>query len=152
MLSIPCRLIAEFCSRLSCQVGGGIRTVESARSVLAAGAHRVILGSSLVRDGAVDTYFAVAMGNEFGVERLVAALDSRGGRVAIHGWKTVTEIKPAEMMRTLEPYCSAFLYTHIDTEGIAALVLAPERYRGCGARGRRLHRWRAGQWASGQAA
>ena len=46
------------------------------------------------------------------------AIDSRGGRVAIHGWKTVTEITPAEMMQALEPYCSAFLYTHIDTEGL----------------------------------
>jgi len=38
--------------------------------------------------------------------------------VAIHGWKTVTAITPGEMMRALEPYCSAFLYTHIDTEGL----------------------------------
>lgn len=38
--------------------------------------------------------------------------------MAIHGWKTITEITPAEMMTALEPYCSAFLYTHIDTEGM----------------------------------
>jgi phosphoribosylformimino-5-aminoimidazole carboxamide ribotide isomerase len=112
------RLIIEFCGRLPCQVGGGIRTVESARSVLGAGARRVILGSSLVRDGAVDTNFAVAMRTEFGIERLVAAIDSRGGRVAIHGWKMITEITPAEMIRALQSYCSAFLYTHIDTEGM----------------------------------
>ncbi len=58
------------------------------------------------------------MCDEFGAERLVMAIDSRGGRVAIHGWKTITEITPAEMMQALEPYCSAFLYTHIDTEGL----------------------------------
>jgi phosphoribosylformimino-5-aminoimidazole carboxamide ribotide isomerase len=46
------------------------------------------------------------------------AIDSRGGRVAIHGWKTITAIAPAEMMKALEPYCWAFLYTHIDTEGL----------------------------------
>jgi phosphoribosylformimino-5-aminoimidazole carboxamide ribotide isomerase len=54
---------------------------------------------------------------EFGPERIVAAIDSRGGRVAIHGWKTVTEIMPAAMISDLEPYCAAFLYTHVDTEG-----------------------------------
>ena len=112
------RLIVEFCGRLPCQVGGGIRTVEGGRSMLAAGAQRVIVGSSLVRDGAVDADFAAAMSKECGAERLVAAIDSRGGRVATHGWKTITEITPAEMIRTLEPYCSAFLYTHIDTEGM----------------------------------
>jgi phosphoribosylformimino-5-aminoimidazole carboxamide ribotide isomerase len=78
----------------------------------------VIVGSSLVRDGAVDTNFAAAMSGEFGIERLVAAIDSRGGRVAIHGWKTITGVTPTEMIRTLKPYCSAFLYTHIDTEGM----------------------------------
>ena len=112
------RLIVEFCGRLPCQVGGGIRTVEGGRSMLAAGAQRVIVGSSLVRDGGVDADFAAAMSKECGAERLVAAIDSRGGRVATHGWKTITEITPAEMIRTLEPYCSAFLYTHIDTEGM----------------------------------
>lgn len=111
-------LIAEFCSQLPCQVGGGIRAAEKARLVLNAGAKKVILGSSLIRDGEVDAEFAGGLCTEFGEERLVMAIDSRGGRVAIHGWKTITAITPAEMMQALEPYCSAFLYTHIDTEGL----------------------------------
>jgi phosphoribosylformimino-5-aminoimidazole carboxamide ribotide isomerase len=111
-------LIAEFCGKLPCQVGGGVRSAENARQVLKAGAKRVILGSSLIKDGVVDSQFASALCDEFGVERLVMAIDSRGGKVAIHGWKTVTSITPVEMMHALEPYCSAFLYTHIDTEGL----------------------------------
>jgi phosphoribosylformimino-5-aminoimidazole carboxamide ribotide isomerase len=111
-------LIGDFCGQLPCQVGGGIRTANDAQRVFDAGAKRVILGSSLVNDGIVDTTFASAVSGQFGVHRLVAAIDSRGGRVAIHGWKTITQITPAEMMAALEPYCSAFLYTHIDTEGM----------------------------------
>jgi phosphoribosylformimino-5-aminoimidazole carboxamide ribotide isomerase len=111
-------LIAEFCGKLPCQVGGGIRSANNAREVLKAGAKRVILGSSLINDGAVDTLLARSLCEEFGIERLVMAIDSRGGRVAIHGWKTVSAITPEEMMQALEPYCSAFLYTHIDTEGL----------------------------------
>jgi len=111
-------LIAEFCGKLPCQVGGGIRSASKARDVLAAGARRIIVGSSLVRDGGVDVTFAAALSEEFGTSRLVAAIDSRGGRVAIHGWKTITEITPAFMIEVLAPYCSAFLYTHIDTEGM----------------------------------
>ena len=44
-------------------------------------------------------------------------MDSRGGRVSIHGWKQATDLTPAEMMRETEEYCGAYLYTHIDTEG-----------------------------------
>jgi len=111
-------LIAEFCEKLPCQVGGGIRSAERAREVLKSGARLVILGSSLIKDRAVDTEFANALYQEFGSDRLVMAIDSRGGHVAIHGWKTLTAITPAEMITALEPYCSAFLYTHIDTEGL----------------------------------
>jgi phosphoribosylformimino-5-aminoimidazole carboxamide ribotide isomerase len=111
-------LVAEFCGKLPCQVGGGIRSVENVRQVLKTGARRVILGSSLIKDGFVDSQFAASLSDEFGAEPLVMAIDSRGGRVAIHGWKTPTDITPIDMMKALEPYCSAFLYTHIDTEGL----------------------------------
>jgi phosphoribosylformimino-5-aminoimidazole carboxamide ribotide isomerase len=111
-------LITEFCGKLPCQVGGGIRSAENARRVIKAGAKRVILGSSLIRGGKIDAAFASELSGEFGIERLVMAIDSRGGRVAIHGWKTITVITPEEMIQVLEPYCSAFLYTHIDSEGM----------------------------------
>lgn len=111
-------LIAEFCRQLPCQVGGGIRSAAIAQQVLDAGARKAILGSSLIKEGAVDVAFATALRNEFGAEKLVAAIDSRGGRVAIHGWKTVTRITPAAMIAALELDFSAFLYTHIDTEGL----------------------------------
>jgi phosphoribosylformimino-5-aminoimidazole carboxamide ribotide isomerase len=112
------RLIADFCTKLPCHVGGGIRSVDDARHALSAGARRVIVGSSLIKSGAVNVDFAATLSNEFGTEKLVAAIDSRGGRVAIHGWKTITDITPTSMIAALEPYFSAFLYTHIDTEGL----------------------------------
>jgi phosphoribosylformimino-5-aminoimidazole carboxamide ribotide isomerase len=111
-------LIAEFCRKLPCQVGGGIRSVEEAAKIFDWGARRAIVGSSLVKNGTIDRAFATRLSEEFGPERLVFAVDSRDGRVAIHGWKTVTAITPEEMMRQLGTLCSAFLYTHIDTEGL----------------------------------
>jgi len=112
-------------------VGGGIRSAADAQALLDCGAKKVIVGSSLIKvstqaktdraDGpadAVDTGFAKSLFELFGAERLVFAVDARGGRVAIHGWKTITGIEPAEMMEQLEPFCCAFLYTHIDTEGL----------------------------------
>ncbi len=124
-------LVAEFCGKLPCQVGGGIRSIADAQAVLDCGAKRVIVGSSLIsilsqtqETGAgnpratVNTTFAKSLSERFGAERLVFAVDARGGRVAIHGWKTATDVEPIAMMQQLEPFCSAFLYTHIDTEGL----------------------------------
>jgi phosphoribosylformimino-5-aminoimidazole carboxamide ribotide isomerase len=112
------QVIADLCRKLSCQVGGGIRSADEAQKVFDCGAKKVIVGSSLIKDGAIDVAFAKGLSDQIGNDRLVFAVDSRGGRVAIHGWKTITDIAPAEMMQQLEPFCSAFLYTHIDTEGL----------------------------------
>jgi phosphoribosylformimino-5-aminoimidazole carboxamide ribotide isomerase len=49
---------------------------------------------------------------------LVFALDSRGGRVAVDGWRKNTDVTAFEMIRSLEPFCGTFLYTHIETEGL----------------------------------
>lgn len=111
-------LIGDFCRQLPCQVGGGIRTVDSAAKVMRTGAKRVIVGSSLLRDDKVNVDFARALAATVGAEHVVCAIDSRGGRVAIHGWQTITSVTPDEMMQALGPYCAAFLYTHIDTEGL----------------------------------
>ena len=59
-------LIADFVRRLPCQVGGGIRTVETAREILALGARRVILGSSLIQAAQVNTKFAQEIAGSFG--------------------------------------------------------------------------------------
>ncbi|MGA1985687.1 MAG: HisA/HisF-related TIM barrel protein [Candidatus Sulfotelmatobacter sp.] len=112
------KLVSEFARQLPCQVGGGIRTVEVAQAALAAGAQRVIIGSALFAEERLDHDFAERIADAVGPSRLVFALDAIGGRVVIHGWRNVTEVAPLEMIQTLEPWCSAFLYTHVDTEGL----------------------------------
>ena len=111
-------IAAGICGRLPCRMGGGIRTVERARAVLDAGAHAVIVSSSLFRDGVVDLGFASSLAKAIGADRVIAAVDSRGGRVAIHGWKTMLPITAVEAIGALEPFCAEFLYTHVDTEGL----------------------------------
>jgi phosphoribosylformimino-5-aminoimidazole carboxamide ribotide isomerase len=111
-------MVAGICRRLPCRVGGGIRTIERAQAVLAAGAHAVIASSALFRDGQVDTAFAGSLSAAIGAGRVIAAVDSRGGFVAIHGWKTILPVTAVDAVRALEPYCSEFLYTHVDREGL----------------------------------
>jgi phosphoribosylformimino-5-aminoimidazole carboxamide ribotide isomerase len=111
-------IVASICARLPCRVGGGIRSLERARAVLGQGAHAVIVSSALFRGGVVDVAFARSLAEAIGHDRVIAAVDSRGGRVSIHGWKTVLPITAVEAVKALEPYCSEFLYTHVDTEGL----------------------------------
>jgi phosphoribosylformimino-5-aminoimidazole carboxamide ribotide isomerase len=111
-------LVREIAHRLPCQVGGGIRSLQAAQTMLDAGARRVIVASALFDDGRLDTRFAQDLAEAVGNSRLVFALDAIAGRVAIHGWKKRTDVTPLEMIRTLEQWCEAFLYTNIDTEGL----------------------------------
>jgi phosphoribosylformimino-5-aminoimidazole carboxamide ribotide isomerase len=111
-------MVAEICRRLPCRVGGGIRSIDRATAVLEAGAHAVIASSALFRGGVVDAFFARSLAEAVGVDRVIAAVDSRGGHVAIHGWKTVLPITAVDAVRALEPFCGEFLYTHVDKEGL----------------------------------
>jgi phosphoribosylformimino-5-aminoimidazole carboxamide ribotide isomerase len=111
-------LVRELARQLPCQVGGGIRSVEAAQTALAAGAQRVILGSALFVEDKLEVGFAERLADAVGSSRLVFALDAIGDRVAIHGWRKVTGVSPLEMVRGLEPWCGAFLYTHVEAEGL----------------------------------
>ena len=111
-------MVKQIVQRLPCQVGGGIRSLETAREVLEMGARSAIFGSALLEGGKINTRFAAALASELGTAALVFALDSRGGRVAIDGWRQGTSLTAFDMIRELEPFCGTFLYTHIDTEGL----------------------------------
>jgi phosphoribosylformimino-5-aminoimidazole carboxamide ribotide isomerase len=111
-------LVARICSALPCRVGGGIRTIERAQAILAVGARKVILGSSLFTGNLVNIHFARDLSDQIGPDRLIAAVDGKGGKVVVHGWRTSLEISPAEAIRMLEPFFSEFLYTHVDLEGL----------------------------------
>jgi phosphoribosylformimino-5-aminoimidazole carboxamide ribotide isomerase len=111
-------IVRQIAPALSCRVGGGIRTVERAQEVLAAGAQQIIASSALFRNGAPDLEFARALSDAVARERVIAAVDSRNGHVVIHGWKTELPLSAAEAVAALEPFCDEFLYTHVDTEGL----------------------------------
>ena len=111
-------IVARICQSLPCRVGGGIRTIERAEATLAAGAHKVILGSSLFKDAEVDLDFVRRLSDRVGPDRVIAAVDAKGGRVVIHGWRTALDLTAVDAVRSLEPYVGEFLYTHVDLEGL----------------------------------
>jgi phosphoribosylformimino-5-aminoimidazole carboxamide ribonucleotide (ProFAR) isomerase len=110
-------IVRNLCSRKTCRVGGGIRSVERAAQVLTQGALKVIVGSSAFTRQGIDLTFLRTLAISIPRERIMIAVDSLGGQVAIHGWRTVLPLKTADAIAQLEPYCSEFLSTYIDGEG-----------------------------------
>ena len=112
-------LVAKIAQRLPCQAGGGIHTIERARQVLDAGAKRVIIGSALFSaEGNVNTEFAAGLAAAVGAERVVAGIDTKNGRIAVKGWKAQVALTPDDAIPQLEAHAAAFLYTHVDGEGL----------------------------------
>jgi phosphoribosylformimino-5-aminoimidazole carboxamide ribotide isomerase len=111
-------LVASICTQLPCRVGGGIRSVERSRAVLDSGARKVIVGSAIFRDGRPNIALAQRLALELGEDRWIAAVDARGGRVVVDGWRTQLEITPEDAMRALEPHTGEFLFTNVDIEGL----------------------------------
>jgi phosphoribosylformimino-5-aminoimidazole carboxamide ribotide isomerase len=119
-------LIERITRRLPCQVGGGISSIAKAEEMLSLGVRRVILGSALFHsseDGElsgkqlVNTRFAEELADAVGPDRIVCGVDAKGGRISVRGWKQQIDVTPEEAIAELNPFCCAFLYTHIDKEG-----------------------------------
>ena len=119
-------LVRYIAARLPCRVGGGVRSAARAAELVEAGATHVIVGSSLFRgarasdphDQPVNLSFAQELVRAVGNQRIIGAVDSKAGQVVIHGWKTSLPITAVDAVKALEPYCSEFLYTHVDREGL----------------------------------
>jgi phosphoribosylformimino-5-aminoimidazole carboxamide ribotide isomerase len=112
-------LVAQIAGRLPVQVGGGIHSIDRARQMLDAGARRVIIGSALFSEtGKVNAAFAAELAAGLGAERVVAGIDTKNGRIAVKGWKAQVALTPDEAIPQLENHAGAFLYTHVDSEGL----------------------------------
>ena len=112
-------LVAQIAKRLPVQAGGGIHSIERARQVLDAGAKRVIIGSALFSaEGTVNTDFAAKLAASVGAAQVVAGIDTKNGRIAVKGWKAQVALTPDDAIPQLEAHAAAFLYTHVDGEGM----------------------------------
>jgi phosphoribosylformimino-5-aminoimidazole carboxamide ribotide isomerase len=119
-------LVRRVAAALPCRVGGGIRSVGRAQDLIEAGANAVIVGSAFfdARGRSAEgppmlkLDFARALAEAVGPQKVIAAVDSRGGKVVIHGWKTTLPISAVDAVQALDPFVDEFLYTHVDTEGL----------------------------------
>jgi phosphoribosylformimino-5-aminoimidazole carboxamide ribotide isomerase len=96
------RLVRALCReaarrKIRVRVGGGIHSVARAERVLSLGAEKIA---------------------RVGRKRVILALDSEGGRIVVRGWRRKLSLRPQDVMPALEKYCSEFLCTYVDAEGM----------------------------------
>ena len=110
-LAVIQKLAAE--SGLKLEVGGGVRDEASARRYLDAGVSRVILGSAAIENPA----FMEALAKRY-PGQVAAGVDAKNGFVAIHGWKTITDMIAYDFVESLPRRgIDTVIYTDISRDG-----------------------------------
>jgi phosphoribosylformimino-5-aminoimidazole carboxamide ribotide isomerase len=111
-------LVKMLAARAVTRVGGGVRSVERAKALAAQGAFRIIVGTAAFGADGPDVAFLESLVSAVGRDRLVLALDSKDGRIVVKGWQEATRFSAEEVIQQLEPWCSGFLCTYVDKEGM----------------------------------
>jgi len=125
-------MIKPLLRKAECRLGGGIRTPEQAKELVSLGARKIIVGSSAFRDASgkfgVNIPFLEAMAKKIGRERLIVAVDARGGEIVVDGWKTPTGLDLFAAAKAVEPFAGELLFTCVEREGtMTGIDLAPVR-------------------------
>ncbi len=110
-------IVELLASRAVTRVGGGVRTVDRARRLVSQGASKVIVGTAAFHADGPNTDFLSELAAAIGRDRVIIALDSKGGRIVVNGWRESTSLAAEDSLRQLEPYCAGFLCTYVDKEG-----------------------------------
>ena len=113
-------IVARIAARARIRVGGGVRTIARARELIGCGAEKVIVGTAAFGAGGICREFLSELVGSITSDRIIIALDSREGRIVIKGWRESLDYTAEEVVRELEPYCSGFLCTYVDKEGMMA--------------------------------
>ena len=111
-------LVQLLAGRAVTRVGGGVRSIERAQTLIGQGASRVIVGTAAFTDRGVDHAFLRALATAVGRERIILALDSKAGHIVVKGWQEATALTAEQVVGELEHHCGAFLCTYVDKEGM----------------------------------
>ena len=96
------------------QIGGGIRDLATAESLLSAGADRVVIGTAAVENPSL----VEDLCQKHGSQRVVIAVDAKDGLVAIKGWLESTEVKAQDLVEQMALLgVRRILYTDISRDG-----------------------------------
>jgi phosphoribosylformimino-5-aminoimidazole carboxamide ribotide isomerase len=98
--------------KIPIEIGGGIRTIDSAGEYISAGIKRIILGTIVLEESFKELIRKYA-------KYIVAGIDARDSMIATHGWKNVSQISSVEFIKgLLETGINEVIYTDISTDGM----------------------------------
>ena len=107
------------------QVGGGIRSLDTAAAYLEAGVAAVIVGTAAVRD----FNFLKRLAERF-PSQVLFGLDARGERVATDGWDVTTDAPVLELAQAADALpLAGIVYTDIDRDGMQSGINAAATLR-----------------------
>ena len=106
------RIVSE--TGLYVEAGGGVRSLQRIEQYLSAGVSRVIPGSA-----AAENFTLVVDAVKFFGGKVAVGVDAKDGKVAVHGWKKVTDIDAVDFCRKLrEVGLHTVIYTDISRDGM----------------------------------
>jgi phosphoribosylformimino-5-aminoimidazole carboxamide ribotide isomerase len=111
-------LVESIAAKATCRIGGGVRTADRAKRLIEQGAHRVIVGTAAFAADGLNIPLLEDIASVVTPERVIVALDSREGHIVVQGWTEATALTAESVVNQLEPYCSGFLCTYVDKEGM----------------------------------
>lgn len=111
-------LVRELAAQAVTRVGGGVRSADRALALVEAGASKVIVGTAAFGPSGVNEPFLDDLVRRIGRERVIVALDSKGGKIVVKGWREATTLLAEQVIPRLERYCGGFLCTYVDKEGM----------------------------------
>ena len=107
-------LVEELAAKAKCRIGGGVRTAERFSRLISQGADRVIVGTAAFSSNGINREFL----QQLDPAKAIIALDSKNGRIVVKGWREAVNLTAEEVIGELQPYCSGFLCTYVDKEGM----------------------------------
>lgn len=101
-------LIKELCKIAPCRVGGGIRTAEKAKRIIASGAKKIIIGTAATQE----------LLSQLPKDRVIVAIDTKNGKITTEGWTKELDKTPLDYINYFDGLCSGYLYTVVEKEGM----------------------------------
>lgn len=110
-------VLEKICSTTSLDVewGGGIKTEQALKDVLASGAKRVICGSIAITDPETFAKWLLL----YGAQHVILGADIRNGQIATHGWQQQSNVSAEELIdKFAKQGLSQVICTEISKDGM----------------------------------